>query len=1024
MRQFQSKRWLLASLTLAVAGLVVPGAAPVSATLPLELAHGLTLGGRWTAIATSSSGEVAVAARDYSSSSGSKLYITVDRGSSWTSLDASASLDWTSVDISADGQTIVAAGNDGMASPSQVTHAVFRSTNRGLTWTTLLTGSDPYPTVSMSGDGQTILVTDPDASNPPDSNGNPVSNGRMKASTDGGTSWSNVAPGENWRAVVVSGDGNTMYASNHVDLWKSTDDGATWSRLTAAGSHMFSSVSTSNDGSVVLGVVSYEQAASTPTAALYSRDGGATFQEGAGVAATFQNQIAVGAVSGDGSTLIAASYGSVPQMSVDGGVTWASNLFMANGWLTFAVSDSGSVVHGAAEGGGAYVIRPVPGPTISSVSRTSVGSAGGQSVQVFGTSFVNMQSFTYGGQVPQYTVLGGGTEIHFETLPTTGSSVTFTVTTATGTASYTLPVYESGAPVIDSLTPVNGDWVGGTHVRVVGNNLDDITSVKVGGVAAELDFDSPEEATFWVPEGRVGLADIEVTTSFGSTTVPRAFRYTYTRRSVLPPWEPMGSDFLFDDYVTAVAPGPDGKLYFGGYFDDGAGIPEADSVIAWDGTNWEALGSDGFDDGALSSLSRVFSIVFDPAGRMFAAGVMRLPGDSNQGVLMWDGATWSSLGGGLDGVVYDLAIDSSGNLIAVGGFPGTRSGMSIPRIARWDGTTWSRVSQADLLSVLPKAVAVDGDDIFVSGDFENLAGVAEADYVARWDGTNWHALGSDGSGNGRFDSESEVLEIEGTGSSRRVLLAPIGENSVFAFESGQWSNVSSTELDGEILDVERLDDGRLVAVGDFDGVDDPNIRGIAVLQDGAWAPAGEVPGASSIAEFGSPSRLALGSYQDLIGTVDDYVAVTGVIDSFRGSRPTSFEPGFGPVEGGTSVTIRGTDFSDLTDVTFGDLPATSVTLVSPTEIRAVAPAQGPVTVILSVYDPVQLTELRTTFRYGPSSVVSAPPLPVTPTPTPAFLPATGSRTVPVGVWLTIGVVAILSGSMLVRRRSVDGRQRG
>jgi len=46
---------------------------PASATPPVELDHGLTLGGRWTTIATSSSGEVAVAGRDYSSSEGSRL---------------------------------------------------------------------------------------------------------------------------------------------------------------------------------------------------------------------------------------------------------------------------------------------------------------------------------------------------------------------------------------------------------------------------------------------------------------------------------------------------------------------------------------------------------------------------------------------------------------------------------------------------------------------------------------------------------------------------------------------------------------------------------------------------------------------------------------------------------------------------------------------------------------------------------------------------------------------------------------
>jgi len=52
----------------------------------------------------------------------------------------------------------------------------------------------------------------------------------------------------------------------------------------------------------------------------------------------------------------------------------------------------------------------------------------------------------------------------------------------------------------------------------------------------------------------------------------------------------------------------------------------------------------------------------------------------------------------------------------------------------------------------------------------------------------------------------------------------------------------------------------------------------------------------------------------------------------------SVTPNTGPEAGGTSVTITGTDFDGATSVTFGGVPATSVTYVSPTEITAVTPA--------------------------------------------------------------------------------------
>jgi hypothetical protein len=52
---------------------------------------------------------------------------------------------------------------------------------------------------------------------------------------------------------------------------------------------------------------------------------------------------------------------------------------------------------------------------------------------------------------------------------------------------------------------------------------------------------------------------------------------------------------------------------------------------------------------------------------------------------------------------------------------------------------------------------------------------------------------------------------------------------------------------------------------------------------------------------------------------------------------TSLAPDFGPVAGGTSVTITGTDLASATAVKFGSVPATSFIAESETKITAVAP---------------------------------------------------------------------------------------
>lgn len=57
---------------------------------------------------------------------------------------------------------------------------------------------------------------------------------------------------------------------------------------------------------------------------------------------------------------------------------------------------------------------------------------------------------------------------------------------------------------------------------------------------------------------------------------------------------------------------------------------------------------------------------------------------------------------------------------------------------------------------------------------------------------------------------------------------------------------------------------------------------------------------------------------------------------------TELEPNFGPVAGGTSVKITGTDLTAASAVKFGDLPASAFTVESDTQITATAPRSSTV----------------------------------------------------------------------------------
>lgn len=68
-------------------------------------------------------------------------------------------------------------------------------------------------------------------------------------------------------------------------------------------------------------------------------------------------------------------------------------------------------------------------------------------------------------------------------------------------------------------------------------------------------------------------------------------------------------------------------------------------------------------------------------------------------------------------------------------------------------------------------------------------------------------------------------------------------------------------------------------------------------------------------------------------------------------RVTQLSPAAGPTAGGTSVTISGTGFTDVSAVVFGTAPAASFTVVSGTEITAVSPVHAAGLVHITVVTP-------------------------------------------------------------------------
>jgi hypothetical protein len=118
--------------------------------------------------------------------------------------------------------------------------------------------------------------------------------------------------------------------------------------------------------------------------------------------------------------------------------------------------------------------------------------------------------------------------------------------------------------------------------------------------------------------------------------------------------------------------------------------------------------------------------------------------------------------------------------------------------------------------------------------------------------------------------------------------------------------------------------------------------GAAASASAAYAPATPTPGTSTA----TPSPARLDAKLAPKAAAEPEIPVTP-------GAPTVIQifPQSGPVSGGNVVTIVGTALSTASAVTFGSVPATSVTVVSDTEIIATSPAEGAGAVDVTVTTP-------------------------------------------------------------------------
>jgi hypothetical protein len=371
------------------------------------------------------------------------------------------------------------------------------------------------------------------------------------------------------------------------------------------------------------------------------------------------------------------------------------------------------------------------------------------------------------------------------------------------------------------------------------------------------------------------------------------------------------------DAAMAYDPATSQLLLFGGY--DGTNY-YADTW-AWTGTTWTEL-----TPTASPTVRAGASLAYDTSSSQ-----MILFGGYNgssylQDTWTWSGTTWTQLTPSTTPPVRDegsFAYDSStSQMILFGGYAGS----DLSDTWSWTGTNWSQINPTT------SPPARFGAPIAYSPAIGELAlfGGQGTGYDADtwvWTGANWNLLNS--SNNPSVRTLAAMTYDSAT--CQMVLFGGYNGTSYLA-DTWQWSAVAVTAVSPIAGPTSGGGSVAITGIG---------FNGVTAVQFGTT-------NATSYA-VNSSTQITAVSPAESVGMVNVTVtnasgaSATSSADQFTYEAVptvTALSPTSGPLAGGTSVAITGTNFTGATAVDFGVLAAGSYTVNSATSITATSPVEA------------------------------------------------------------------------------------
>ncbi|MBN1417467.1 MAG: IPT/TIG domain-containing protein, partial [Planctomycetes bacterium] len=603
----------------------------------------------------------------------------------------------------------------------------------------------------------------------------------------------------------------------------------------------------------------------------------------------------------------------------------------------------------------------VPPPVVSSVTPSQGPVSGGTAVTIGGTSFQTGATVTFGGTSATSVVVVSSTQITCATPAHAAGAVAVEVVNPDAQSGTLAGGFTFVAgPTIASVDPLQGPTAGGTAATIAGTGFQTGAVVRFGGASAtNVAVVSPTQITCTTPSHAAGLVTVEVQNTDGQTaSAASAFEYVAPPAvtGVAPSQGPTSGGTAATVSGTGFRAGA--SVRFGGTAATNVVVVSSSQITCT--TPAHAAGAVAVEvanpDGQSGTLAGGFT--YDPPPTV--ATVDPSEGPTSGGTSVTIGGTDFRAGAAaiFGGVEATSVVVVSSTQITCS-TPPRAAGIVDVVVRNADGQTGTKASgfryyePLTIASISPSSGPAAGGTAaeitgtgFLAGATVGFGGVAATDVVVVsltriTCTTPAHAAG--------------FVDVVVTNPDGRTATRSSGFEYLAAPTIASISPTSGPEAGGTFVRITgtALRAGATVLFG---GSAAGNVNVVSATELTCNAPA-HAPGVVDV-EVRNPDGQAAVSAGGFT-----YTANAGI---------TSITPTSGPTAGGTTVAIAGAGFQTGATVTFGGTSATSVVVVSSTQITCTTPVHGAGVVDVTVTNPdLQSATLPSAFEFIPPPTVGS-----------------------------------------------------